>query len=220
MTSVRPLRPEPPKELSSLHGRAMDNLAFIRDTMEAAGSFTAVSGWGMVAVGVVAIIVAIVASMQQSVTTALNIWLAAAVLSPAIAMWAMVRKARSAKMPLLSGPGRKFVLSFSPPMIVGALLTLVLYQAGFVAADPRRLAPSIWNGSRGRWSVLREDRPRNGTLLHGSGSSCAVRADVVESRDTGRSIRWTSHRIRNSNREELRWLSTGRRGMTPARRIQ
>lgn len=136
MTSVRPLRPEPPRELSSLHGRAMDNLAFIRDTMEAAGSFTAVSGWGMVAVGVLAIIVAIVASMQQSVTDALNLWLAAAVLSPAIAMWAMVRKARTAKMPLLSGPGRKFVLSFSPPMIVGALLTLVLYRAGFMAPIP------------------------------------------------------------------------------------
>ena len=136
MTSVRPIRPEPPKELSSLHGRAMDNLAFIRDTMEAAGSFTAVSGWGMVAVGVVAIVVAIVALTQQSATDALNIWLAAAVLSPAIAMWAMVRKARSAKMPLLSGPGRKFVLSFSPPMVVGALLTLVLYRAGFFAPIP------------------------------------------------------------------------------------
>jgi len=136
MTSVRPLRPELRQEPSSLHGRAMDNLAFIRDTMEAAGSFTAVSGWGMVAVGVLAIIVAFVASMQQSATNALNVWLAAAVLSPAIAMWAMVRKARSAKMPLLSGPGRKFVLSFSPPMIVGALLTLVLYRAGFFAPIP------------------------------------------------------------------------------------
>jgi hypothetical protein len=136
MTSVRPLRPEPPKEPSSLHGRAMDNLAFIRDTMEAAGSFTAVSGWGMVAVGILAIVVAVIASMQQSATDALNIWLAAAVLSPAIAMWAMVRKSRSAKMPLLSGPGRKFVLSFSPPMIVGALLTLVLYRAGFFAPIP------------------------------------------------------------------------------------
>src|SRR5215213_11545036 len=101
MTSVRPLRPEPAKELPSLHGRAMDNLAFIRDTMEAAGSFTAVSGWGMVAVGVLAIIAAIVASMQQTPADALNIWLVAAVLSPTIAMWAMVRKARHAKMPLL-----------------------------------------------------------------------------------------------------------------------
>ena len=136
MTSVRPLRPEPPREAASLHGRAMDNLAFIRDTMEAAGSFTAVSGWGMVAVGVVAIIVAFIASMQTTATNALNVWLAAAVLSPSIAMWAMVRKARSAKMPLLSGPGRKFVLSFSPPMVVGALLTLVLYRAGFVAPIP------------------------------------------------------------------------------------
>ena len=136
MTSVRPLRPEPPKELSSLHGRAMDNLAFIRNTMEAAGSFTAVSGWGMVAVGVLAIIVAFVASVQKTATASLNVWLVAAVLSPAIAVWAMVRKARTAKMPLLSGPGRKFLLSFSPPMVVGALLTFVLYRAGFVDAIP------------------------------------------------------------------------------------
>ena len=139
MTSVRPLRPEPPKELSSLHGRAMDNLAFIRNTMEAAGSFTAVSGWGMVAIGVLAIVVAIVASVQKTATGALNIWLASAVLSPTIMMWAMVRKARSAKMPLLSGPGRKFVLSFSPPMVVGALLTLVLYRAGLV-----EVIPGVW----------------------------------------------------------------------------
>ena len=136
MTSVRPLRPEPPRELSSLHGRAMDNLAFIRNTMEAAGSFTAVSGWGMVAVGVLAIVVAFVASLQASAANALNIWLVAAVLSPCIAMWAMVRKARLANMPLLSGPGRKFVLSFSPPMFVGAILTLVLYRAGYLDAIP------------------------------------------------------------------------------------
>ena len=136
MTSVRPLRPEPPKEPSSLHGRAMDNLAFIRNTMEAAGSFTAVSGWGMVAVGVLAIVVAVVASMQKTETSSLNVWLAAAVLSPMIAMWAMVKKSRTAKMPLLSGPGRKFLLSFSPPMVVGALLTFVLYRAGLVEAIP------------------------------------------------------------------------------------
>ncbi len=136
MTSVHPLRPPPQKDLSSLHGRAMDNLAFIRNTMEAAGSFTAVSGWGMVAIGVVAVFVAIIASQASSETLALNIWLAAAILSPLLMIWAMVRKARAAKMPLLSGPGRKFVLSFSPPMFVGAVLTLVLYRAGFINAIP------------------------------------------------------------------------------------
>ena len=59
-----------------------------------------------------------------------------AVLSPSIMIWAMIRKARAAKMPLLSGPGRKFVLSFSPPMAVGALLTFVLYRAGLMEAIP------------------------------------------------------------------------------------
>ena len=136
MTSVRPLRPPPPKEPSSLHGRAMDNLAFIRNTMEAAGSFTAVSGWAMVAIGVLAVMVAIAASMAPTAASAINVWLASAVLSPLIAAWGMVRKSRRAKMPLLSGPGQKFLLSFSPPIVVGALLTFVLYRAGLLEAIP------------------------------------------------------------------------------------
>ena len=114
----------------------MDNLAFIRDTMEAAGSFTAVSGWGMVAVGIIAIIAATIASSQNSVIQSIYVWIIAAVLAPCVMMWAIVRKARRAHMPLLTGPGRKFLLSFSPPMLVGALLTIVLYRAGLVGAIP------------------------------------------------------------------------------------
>jgi hypothetical protein len=139
VTSVRPLRPAPQPESPALHARAMDNLAFIRNTMEAAGSFTAVSGWGMVAVGILAIAVATVAGMQSSEIASLQIWLASAVLSPLIMLWAIVHKARNAKMPLLSGPARKFVLSFSPPMVVGALLTLVLYRQGLV-----EIIPGVW----------------------------------------------------------------------------
>jgi hypothetical protein len=114
----------------------MDNLAFIRDTMEAAGAFTAVSGWGMVAVGLIAGIAAMIASAQRSVLQSLYVWIAAAVLAPIVMLWAIVRKARKAHMPLLSGPGRKFVLSFSPPMFVGALLTIILYRAGLVETIP------------------------------------------------------------------------------------
>jgi hypothetical protein len=62
--------------------------------------------------------------------------MAAAVLAPLVSLWAIVRKARGAKMPLLSGPGRKFILSFSPPMLVGALLTVVLYRGGLMDAIP------------------------------------------------------------------------------------
>src|SRR4026207_929656 len=128
MTSVRPLRPEPPRELSSLHGRAMDNLAFIRDTMEAAGSFTAVSGWGMVAVGIIATVAAASAPAPGAGLRAISVWMAAAVLAPLISLWAIVRKARGANMPLLSGPGRKFILSFSPPELGGAPARPIPYQ--------------------------------------------------------------------------------------------
>ncbi|HEY4953546.1 MAG TPA: hypothetical protein VII02_01545 [Gemmatimonadaceae bacterium] len=136
MTSVRPLRPPSPAEPPALHVRAMDNLAFIRNTMEAAGSFTAVSGWGMVAVGVLAAVVAAVAARQPTSVGVLQVWLVSAVLAPVVMLPAIVRKARRAKMPLLSGPARKFVLSFSPPMIVGALLTLVMYRGGLTEAIP------------------------------------------------------------------------------------
>jgi hypothetical protein len=136
MASVTPLHRAPAPEPPALHVRAMDNLAFIRDTMEAAGAFTAVSGWGMVAVGVIATVAAMIASAQATVLQSLNVWLAAAILAPTVMLWAIVRKARRAHMPLLSGPGRKFVLSFSPPMLVGALLTIVFYRAGIAAAIP------------------------------------------------------------------------------------
>ena len=135
MTSAHPARTrdeEPP----ALHDRAMDNLRFIRETMERAGSFTAVSGWGEVAIGVTALGAAYVASKQASTEAWLATWLAEALLSLLIAGYAMVRKARAANIPLLSGPGQKFVLSFSPPIVVGAILTAVLYRAGLFAVIP------------------------------------------------------------------------------------
>ena len=142
MASVRPLHRAPTTEPPALHARAMDNLRFIRDTMEAAGSFTAVSGWGMVAVGIIATVAATIASAQHSVLGSITVWMLAALLAPAVMLWAIVRKARRAHVPLLSGPGRKFVLSFSPPMFVGALLTIVLYRAG------------LWQAIPGMWLLL------------------------------------------------------------------
>ena len=139
MASVTPLHRAPAPEPPALHARAMDNLAFIRDTMEAAGAFTAVSGWGMVAVGTVATVAAVIASSRHSPLQSVYVWLAAAVLATVIMLWAIVRKARKARMPLLSGPGRKFVLSFSPPMFVGALITIVLYRAGLP-----EMIPGMW----------------------------------------------------------------------------
>jgi len=123
-------------EPAALHARAMDNLRFIRQTMESATAFTAISGWGVVIVGLTAFAAAVLASRQTSAEVWLAIWLGEALASFVIAGGATVRKARSSREPLLSRPGKRFALSFAPPMMVGALLTVALYRFGFPAAIP------------------------------------------------------------------------------------
>jgi hypothetical protein len=143
MAKIHPIQPLPPPEEEpslDLHARAMDNLRFIRETMERAGSFTAVSGWGQVVIGVAAVLAAWLTSIQPATTeTWLATWSAAAVVSVLVGVLTTAMKARSARMPMLSGPGRKFTLSLAPPLAAGAVLTIVLYRAGM--AD---VLPGVW----------------------------------------------------------------------------
>ncbi len=104
--------------------------------MERAGSFTAVPGWGGFAIGWTALAASFVAAQQTSPNAWLATWLAEALVAVGIAAGATARKARAAKVPLLSGPGRKFALSFVPPLLVGALLTVALFRAGYAAVLP------------------------------------------------------------------------------------
>ena len=127
-----PQKEEPP----ALHDRAMDNLQYIRETMERATAFTGISGWGQVAIGVTALASSFIAAQQKSFTNWLAIWCAEAVVALLITGWSMDRKARAAKMPLLSGPGRKVAFSLSPPLFAGGLITVVLYRAGLTNAIP------------------------------------------------------------------------------------
>jgi len=120
----------------SLDAHARDNLRFIRQTMERAGKFTAVPGWGGVAVGLTALAAAAVAWRQSSSAAWLATWLAEALLAAMIGAWAVAWKAKAVGLSLLSAPGRRFALSFAPPLVVGALLTAVLINAGLVAALP------------------------------------------------------------------------------------
>jgi hypothetical protein len=114
----------------------MDDLSFIRRTMERATAFTAVPGWGGVAMGAVALIAAPVASRAQTALGWVACWVTAAVIALVIGGWAMAAKARRGGTPILSWSGQRFVLSFLPPIAVGALLTVVLARSGLVQALP------------------------------------------------------------------------------------
>ena len=116
--------------------RAADHLRYIRETMQRAGEFTAVPGWGGVLMGFTALAAALLAARQRTPRAWLAIWLVEALVAFAIAAPAAAHKAHRANLPLLSGPGRKFLLSFAPPLVVGALLTFVLFRTGAVAALP------------------------------------------------------------------------------------
>jgi hypothetical protein len=143
MAKIDPIRPLPPQEDQEpsldLHERAMDNLRFIRDTMERAGSFTAVSGWGQVVIGVAGALASWIAARQTSPENWLATWTSAAVVSVLVGVLTTAMKARVARMPMLSGAGRKFILSLAPPLVAGAVLTIFLFRAGLVG-----LLPGMW----------------------------------------------------------------------------
>ncbi len=128
-------RPQPVE----LHAYAMDNLRYIRQAMERAGSFTAVPGIGGMLMGSTALAAAWLASHQSSRALWVAVWMAEGVLAAAIGVAGAAWKARRARLPLLSGPGRKFVAGFAPAMLAGALLTAVLFRAGLP-----QLLPGLW----------------------------------------------------------------------------
>jgi len=138
MGRVQPIRPSSDAPIA-MHDHAMENIRFIRETMEGASSFTAVPGIGGVLMGLTAFAAAPVAARQPTLERWLAVWMGSAVVAFAIGMFAMVRKARSGKLPLLTQPGRKFALGLAPALLVAGLLTVVLYRTGLTD-----LFPGVW----------------------------------------------------------------------------
>ncbi len=120
--SLRPQEPPAP----DLSARAMDNLRYIRETMESAGRFTAVPGWGGVAMGLTALLAGALAARQPTSRAWLAVWLLEACVGGGIAAATMAHKARTGGTSLLSASTRKFALAFTPPVLVGAALTAAL----------------------------------------------------------------------------------------------
>ena len=132
-------RLQDPKPTVALHERAIDNLRYIRETMERATSFTAISGLGYVLVGLTGAGAAAIAAVQPTPGRWLAVWLVELVLAGLLSVGMTARKARLLGVPLRSHTGRKLLLAFSPPMAVGALLT-----AAAILSNDLELVPGIW----------------------------------------------------------------------------
>jgi hypothetical protein len=118
---------------------AAEHLRFIRETMASAGAFTAVSGRGTVAMGVIACLAAPLAAGRQSEVGWLATWLVAAAVGLFVGGLAIRRKARQAGALLFSGSGRRFMLSYAAPMVAGVIQTAALQAAGLSA-----FLPGMW----------------------------------------------------------------------------
>ncbi|MEO8026000.1 MAG: hypothetical protein ABI823_05985 [Bryobacteraceae bacterium] len=136
MATVRPIREGPSREPVPMHEHALDNLRFIRRTMEEATAFTAVPGWGGVAMGVTAIAASFLAVMQHSAFNWLAVWFMEGILAVLIGAVSMRHKAGRAGIDLWSGSARKFLFCFAPPLLAAALLTAPLYRAGLISVIP------------------------------------------------------------------------------------
>ena len=129
----------PGEEPSSLHERAAENLRYIRETMERATSFTALSGSGFILVGLTAIAATLIASTRATQAEWLAVWVGELVVALVLSVGMTARKARHLGVPLRTHTLRKLILAFAPPMAVGAVLTLAIWLGG--GYD---LLPGIW----------------------------------------------------------------------------
>ena len=125
--------------MQPLERHAADNIRFIRETMERASSFTAVPGAGGVGMGLTAILAAGISARARTPEAWLVVWLVEAAVAIAIGCVAMARKARRTGTDIFSGPARRFLLTLTPPLAAGALLTLALARAGRA-----ELLPGVW----------------------------------------------------------------------------
>jgi hypothetical protein len=119
----------------ALHEHAAESLRFIRDTMERAGSFTSIPGWGGLAIGLTAI-AACVAAQPRAGTAWLTVWLIEAVVAAAIGAVTIALKGRRTGTSFTSPTAKRFFVSYLAPLIAGAVVTLALWRASAFAPMP------------------------------------------------------------------------------------
>jgi hypothetical protein len=122
----------------ALRDYAVNNLRYIRETMERASAFTSIPGWGGVAIGVTALVTTAIAEPMTAWSPRrwLVIWLIEAVVAAAIGSISMWQKARRSETRFMSGAARRFFVSYFAPLIAGAILTVTIVRGGTLDALP------------------------------------------------------------------------------------
>ncbi len=123
----------------ALNERAMESLEFIRTTMARSAPFTAVSGAGGIAMGVLAIVAVLVGRTAATDDAWLATWIGSAAIAVPVGFVLMRAKARRHDLALWSAAGRRFAQGFMPAIVAGAVLTFALVRIG--AID---LVPAMW----------------------------------------------------------------------------
>ena len=124
---------------AALNERAIESLEFIRTTMARSAPFTAVSGAGGIAMGVLALVAAPIARSSSSNEQWLTVWVLSAAVAVPVGFVLMRAKARRHDLALWSAAGRRFAQGFVPAIAAGAVLTF-----GLVRADAVDLVPAVW----------------------------------------------------------------------------
>ncbi len=147
----------------ALNERAMESLEFIRTTMARSAPFTAVSGRGGIAMGVLARLAAALGRSTSSDQQWLMTWIGSAAVAVPVGFVMMRAKARRYELALWSAAGRRFAQGFVPAIAAGAVLTfalvridaieivpaagLLLYGAGVLAGSSSSVPVLAWLGA-------------------------------------------------------------------------
>jgi hypothetical protein len=115
-----------PASTRSIGSGAAEHLKYIRNTIEAAQTFTTIPGKGCVAMGAAALVAATLETIPSLAGHWLPIWLTAAVLAAAIALYFMAEKARLQGVSLRRAVATRFFLTLAPAFAAGGILTVAL----------------------------------------------------------------------------------------------
>lgn len=108
--------------------KALQNLAFVRETMENAGAFTTVPGWGMVAIGFSAMVTSFITIFISNPVIWMSIWILEAIIAIAIGLTSISLKNNKLGLTILHGIGLRFMINLCIPILAAVPLSFVLWK--------------------------------------------------------------------------------------------